>query len=70
MAYSTIQNIHKRKAEEQAKTRALVKKALATRNNTYTTGKVGQGSGQHVLVLGGDRLYRQGTGSRTGRTRL
>jgi len=53
MAYSTIQNIHKRKAEEQAKTRALVKKALATRNNTYTTGKVGQGSGQHVLVLGG-----------------
>ena len=53
MAYSTIQNMHKRIAEEQTKTRALIKQALATKNNTYTSGKVGQGSGQHVLVLGG-----------------
>src|SRR5512139_599981 len=53
MAYSTIQNMHKRMAEEQAKTRALINKALTTKNDTYTTGKVGQGSGQHVLVLGG-----------------
>lgn len=53
MAYSTIQNIHKRKTEEQSKTRALIKKALTIKNTTYTTGKVGRGSGQHVLVLGG-----------------
>ena len=53
MAYSTIQNIHIRKAEEQSKTRALIKKALTTKNTTYTTSKVGRGSGQHVFVLGG-----------------
>jgi len=53
MAYSTIQDLHKRKDEEQALVRALIKKALATKDTTYTTGKVGRGSGQYVLVLGG-----------------
>ena len=53
MAYSTIQEMHKRKDEEQVLVRALMKKALATKDTTYTTGKVGRGSGQHVLVLGG-----------------
>jgi divinyl chlorophyllide a 8-vinyl-reductase len=53
MAYSTIQDLHKRKDQEQAIVRSLIKKALATEDITYTTGKVGRGSGQHVLVLGG-----------------
>jgi uncharacterized protein YbjT (DUF2867 family) len=53
MAYSTIQEMHKRKDEEQALARALIKQALATKDTTYKTGKAGHGSGQHVLVLGG-----------------
>ena len=53
MAYSTIQEMHKRKDEEQALARALIKQAIATKDTTYKTGKAGHGSGQHVLVLGG-----------------
>lgn len=53
MAYSTISNIDCDKA--LARTRQLRDRILSIGANegTYTTGKVGQGHGQYVLVLGG-----------------
>jgi divinyl chlorophyllide a 8-vinyl-reductase len=53
MAYSTITNIDRDKAQQR--TQQLRNKVLAIGNQegTYTTGKAGQGQGQYVLVLGG-----------------
>jgi len=52
MAYSTIQEMHLQREAAQEKTRSMMERALARDSAVYQTGKMGEGSGQEILLLG------------------